>query len=131
MGGLVGRAVVSKCTAEVQRSQKLFRQLTSGLITFNEYAYNVSLTMVSTCEGCKQAWVSSVPYQNAVTLLAYFQDFLVSVDYMPCPKPFIAGSPSDEEIERKQILLRPQYKQLYEIVKAKVSEVTEAPESRL
>jgi len=109
-----------KCTDTVRRCDKMLRLLPET-ITFDEFAYNVTLTLVTTCSSCMQAWVDSLPAQTASDLLAYFQLFLIPVDYLPDPRPFIAAPATEEEIQQKKQLLKPQYNQLYQMVRSKVS----------
>jgi hypothetical protein len=110
-----------KCADSVRRCRNLLRHLTSGTITFDDYAYNATLSLVSSCDRCMQAYVASLPAQTAVDLLAYFQSFLIPVDFMPCPAPFIAGRASEEETRQMKQLLKPRYNRLYQVVREKVS----------
>src|SRR5215813_12833258 len=80
--------------------QRLASQLRNGVVTFVEYAYNVTLAMISIPDDYLDQAVSLISPDVLVPYLGYLGEFLEPADYMPCPKPFIAGIASDDEIER-------------------------------
>ena len=106
---------------DVQNCKKLGRQLLAGKVTYEEYAYNVSLTIIAgqkrteaddRMRACVDAIVDPVRY------LDFLREFLEPVDFKPCPKPFLVDF-SDAAIEKAQLRFRPQYLRLYEQVKNK------------
>jgi hypothetical protein len=97
--------------------RRLLAQFEVGMITWNEFAYNIVLTLIYGCEDCMRAYVASIPVLIANQLFAHLQDFAVSVDFMPCPLPFIAGVASAEEVQRMKETLKPKYVQLYQAVR--------------
>ena len=106
-----------KCESAVSRSRSLSTALTAGRITIDEYTYNLAISLVTTCHECMKLCVDGVPTQFLDGSFACLERLLKPDDFMPCPKPFIAGVASDEEIEQTKRRLKPKYIQLYEMVK--------------
>jgi hypothetical protein len=100
----------------VARCLKLARLLVAGRITFEEYADNATLAIASGPSADIARCVESIPPGFADAFLAHLQDTLEPVDFMPCPRPFLAGNASDEAIERTRRELRPRYLQLYQMM---------------
>jgi hypothetical protein len=105
----------------MNRCRKLARFLTAGRITFEDYAYNVSLTIVrSPIDGIPQC-VDTVPHEIVASYAEYLRGFLEPVDFMPCPKPFLAGIVSEEVFERTKREYRDRYLRLYEVMMERAS----------
>jgi hypothetical protein len=99
----------------VDRCRKLAKFLTAGRITFDEYAYNVTLGIVYGPVDDTAACIETIP-DGVVTLCAdYLRTTLEPVDFMPCPRPFLAWEPSQEQIEATKRRLRSKYLRLYQL----------------
>jgi hypothetical protein len=101
--------------------EKLRRQLKSGLITFPEYAYNVTLVIISSPDEIMEEAVKLIPSDVTDQYQEYLRAHLEPVDYMPCPLPFLAGSISEEAIGQKKRQLRQKYIRLHGLVKDKLA----------
>jgi hypothetical protein len=95
--------------------------LVAGRITFKEYCYNVMLAMVSVSDEDMPRSVEIVPPDVVTAYTDYLRTALEPVDFMPCPKPFLAGGDSEEVIERKERELRPKYFRLYQLMRERGS----------
>ncbi|WP_406700687.1 hypothetical protein V5E97_18005 [Singulisphaera sp. Ch08] len=100
----------------VTRCRKLAKFLNAGRITFEEYASNVTLGAVYGSIDDIPACVATVPAGVAAPYADYVRTFLEPVDFMPCPRPFLAGGPSEEAVEEAKRRLRPKYLRLYQLV---------------
>lgn len=96
--------------------------LTAGAVTFSEFAYNYMLTLAfrNDPEGIERC-VNALPDDIAVSWYEYLNDNLADVDFMPCPRPFMTGSPSDEAITVMKQKLRNRYVRIYELVQNRIA----------
>jgi hypothetical protein len=94
----------------------LAKFLNAGRITFEEYASNVTLGAVYGSIDDIPACVATVPAGVAAPYAVYPRTFLEPVDFMPCPRPSLAGGPSEEAVEETERRLRPKYLRLYQLV---------------
>jgi hypothetical protein len=100
----------------VTRCRKLAKFLNAGRITFEEYASNVTLGIVYGAVEDISACIATIPAGVATPYADYLRASLEPVDFMPCPRPFLAGGPSEEAIEEAKRRLRPKYFRLYQLV---------------
>jgi hypothetical protein len=100
----------------VTRCRKLAKFLSAGRITFEEYASNVTLGAVYGSIDDIPACVATVPADVAAQYADHVRTFLEPVDFMPCPRPFLAGGPTEEAVEETKRRLRPKYLRLYQLV---------------
>jgi hypothetical protein len=99
-----------------ERCRKLARFLTAGKVTFEEYAYNVTLEIVNGPIDNISKCVELIPF-DLVTLYAdYLRTSLEPVDFMPSPGPFLTGDASEEQIDHKKRQLRPNYLRLHQLM---------------
>src|SRR5262245_33901926 len=119
------------CHDRLERCRRLLTQLSSGLLDWEEFAYNFSLGIVQTCERCMQEAVDSIPPALVTNYLDYLQVFLVPVDFMPCPRPFIAGYATPSAIEKTSNELRPRYSDLYRIATTAATKARQSGSSGL
>jgi hypothetical protein len=110
----------------LNRCQRLADQLTAGVVTFAEYAYNVTLAMIPIADEHMDEAVGMISLDVLAPYLNFLTKTLEPVDFMPCPKPFIAGAASDEQIELAKRRLRPKYVEVYQLVKSKLAQVEAA-----
>jgi hypothetical protein len=108
-------------------SRKLGRQLKAGIVTFIEYAFNLTLDMISMSDDAMIEAVGQIPPDAVAPYSDYLQENVGPVDYMPSPRPFIIGRPSDEEIEQAKRRLRPKYVNLHQLVKDRLANVAAGP----
>jgi hypothetical protein len=101
------------------RGRGLLKAFSTGTITLEEYVLNLSFSLSSVCDKCIDICVSSIPDHVVGDFFTFLDRFLTTVDFMPCPKPFLAGTPSDEDIERAKRQRRPKYIHLFEATKAR------------
>jgi hypothetical protein len=90
--------------------------LNAGRITFEEYAYNVTLGIVSGSIDDIPVCIATVPAGVATSYEDYLRASLETVDFMPCPRPFLAGGATQEAIEETKRRLRGKYIRLYQLV---------------
>jgi hypothetical protein len=110
-----------QCEWAVARCRRLLNALSTGMITMDECALNLPYRLVSECDRCIDICVESIPDHVVGDLFDSLERFLTPVDFMPCPKLFLAGTPSDEDIERAKLRLRPKYLHLFEAIRARAS----------
>jgi hypothetical protein len=102
--------------------------LKNGLITFSEYSYNVTLVIISGPDESIERAVELIPSDVTDQYEEYLRTYLEPVDYMPCPMPFLAGTVSEEDIEKKKRELKQKYIILHQLVKDKLMwDVRKAP----
>ncbi len=107
----------SATTDTITRCRKLAKQLIVGRISFEEYRYNVTLAMVCAPDDGMPDCVDSIPRDVIASYTDYLRTSLEPVDFMPCPRPLLAGGGSEETIERRKRELRPKYLRLYQLVR--------------
>jgi len=99
--------------------RKLAGQFLAGRITFEEYAFNAMLRMVSVLDDDLPCCIDLVP----VTIVARFTEFLLAelepVDFMPFPTAFLVGPTSEELIDRIKRQHRPKYLQILKLMSEK------------
>ncbi len=100
----------------LEMCRKLARQLLSGIVTFSEFADNVTLAMVAVEDRNLPRAVESIPSSVLADYARYLQNFLEPVDYMPCPLPFISGKVTEAEVVQKRRQLREKYIRLHDLV---------------
>jgi hypothetical protein len=111
----------SASTDSADRCRRLANQFIAGRITFEEYAPNVTLAIVSAPDGDIPLCVESVPPDIAASYADYLRSTLEPVDFLPCPRPFLAGGVSEEVIERTRRQLRDKYLRLYQLMRERTS----------
>jgi hypothetical protein len=109
-----------------KQCEKLAYQLASGRISFLEFANNVTLVIMSASHSAMQQCLSFIPPAYRSQYAEYLRNTLEPVDFMPCPKPFLAGTVSTGATEQKKTELRPKYVRLYQLAK----EISSSGESR-
>ena len=115
-----GEGVATEC---VDQCRKLANWLAAGRITFEEYASNVTDTAVySPIDGIPSC-VDTLPLPLVSAYMDYLRAALESVDFMPCPRPFLAGDVSEQVFNRRKQELRPKYLRLYQLMKEKEREL--------
>jgi hypothetical protein len=67
--------------------------------------------------------VEKIPPALVPSYTDYLRTSLEPVDFMPCPKPFLAGEVPEEVFNRRKRELRPRYLRLYRLVKERASSV--------
>lgn len=117
----------SATVATITRCRKLAKQLIAGRITFNEYCYNVTLAIVCATDKFMPDCVDSIPGDVIDPYSDYLRSSLEPVDFMPCPKPLLAGGVSEDTIERRMRELRPKYIRLYQLVRERGSQAAPSP----
>jgi len=90
--------------------------LQSGKITFPEYAYNVTLIIVSVSDEYMHKCISTIPLNFGCQYTEYLRTFLEPVDFMPCPMPFLVGPVSEKDLEQAKQRLRPRYMRLDQLL---------------
>src|SRR5580704_564616 len=96
-----------QCQDLLRFSRKYLKAFEDHRITFDEFAYNLVLQLVSICDCGRRQFIALLPTSLVSRLNDYLDEFLVSVDYMPCPKPFLVVTTDEEAIEQKKRELRP------------------------
>jgi hypothetical protein len=104
----------------LEHCEKLGRQLENGLITFAEYAYNVTLAIIAAPDDNLLKAVELIPADVVTQYSQYLETVLQPVDYKPCPMPFLVGRVSAADIEEKKLQLREKYSRLHQLVKGKL-----------
>ena len=105
----LGEGVPAEC---IDRCRKLARFLAAGRITFEEYALNVTHTIVYSPIDSIPLGVETVPNSLISSYTDYLRRLLEPVDFMPSPKPFLAGDVSEEVFNRRKMELRKKYLRL-------------------
>lgn len=98
----------------VRTISKSVRFLNAEKITIDEFRYNVLLSFAHMPETCWRAGADAMPPEIAADFRSYVHDYLVPVDFMPSPTPFMVRTDSDTTIEQKKRELRPKYVALHE-----------------
>jgi hypothetical protein len=106
----------SRC---IQNCRRFGTQLMENRITFEEFAYNVSVMIVSASDACMPQCIELIPCDVLPQYAEYLRAFLEPVDFKPCPLPFHVGPVSEEELESAKQQLRPRYIRLYHLVTEK------------
>jgi hypothetical protein len=104
--------VASEC---IDRCRKLANWLAAGRINFEEYASNVTDTIVYSPIDSIPTCVETVPPSLASSYTDYLRTLLEPVDFMPCPRPFLAEDVAEEVLNRRKLELRPKYLRLYQL----------------
>jgi hypothetical protein len=110
----------SRDAVDLNYCRKLGTWLKTGKVTFDEFAYNLTLTIVDASDECMPECVESIPPTVVAPYTDYLRKFLEPVDFMPDPMPFLVGPVSEEDLKRAKQQLRPRYIRLYQLMKEKV-----------
>jgi hypothetical protein len=108
-----GEGIPAEC---INRCRKLARFLAAGRITFEEYASNITDTIVYSPMESIPLCVETVPPALVSSYAEYLRTSLEPVDFMPSPSPFLAGDISEEVFHRTKLALRPKYLRLYQLM---------------
>jgi hypothetical protein len=112
-------------TLEKEREcRKLAKLLETRRITFEEYAYNLTLAIVSGLEDDIPDCVKTIPPELADAYAEYLRTTVESVDFMPSPTAFLVGPYTEEKIEQRKRELRPRYLRLHQLMNQMVAEPT-------
>ena len=104
-------------------SQKIMKQHSRKLITFDEFAPALTNTIISTPDKYMSECVEIIVDSALASYAKYLKSTLEPSDFMPDPRAFMVGPYSDEEVERKKRELRPKYVQLYNFVMKRATSV--------
>src|ERR1051325_10837480 len=98
------------------------RWVEAGEMEFNDYAYNVTLRAVGGGPGpSMKECLDSVSADLLLRYGAYLRDWLLPVDFMPDPQPFMVGRRPLQEVEDKKNALRPKYVEIYQYVQSRIN----------
>ena len=97
-------------------------QLLSEMISFEEYAFNLTLQLIQhdlheevTRVDALRAHLETVPAEFRCRYLAYLRDFLIPLDFQPSPIAFMAtGTMDEQQVAEMRHYLRPRYGDLYQ-----------------
>ena len=101
--------------------RRLANQLVGTRISFQEYAYNLTLSIIYAPDECMEQCLASIPAEVGRQYMDFLRTFLEPLDFMPCPKPFLVDTGSEEIVEQKKRELRPKYIRLFELIREKVA----------
>jgi hypothetical protein len=99
----------SPLESATRRIQKFVRLLDLGLITTDEFHDNVLLFFVSMPDAFWLDCAALIPDDLARRFRDYVHAYLVPVDFMPSPRPFMVDTSSETAIGMKKRELRPTY----------------------
>lgn len=100
----------------IERCRKLARLLRAGRVTFEEYALNAMLTIVSAPEADATQCIESIPRESMEAYADYLRAALEPVEFMPDPGPFMVDTNDSGLRERLKRQFRPRYLRLYRAV---------------
>lgn len=93
--------------------------LQAGIITIDEFRYNVLLRFAYISEDLWRAASGVMPPDLAADFRSYLDDYLIPLDFMPSPTPFMVDTRSEEAIAQKKRELRPKYVALHRFWKSR------------
>lgn len=96
-----------------QLISKFVRVLNAGKITTNEFQFNVLLHFANIPKSCWCDCAAAIPRDLAADFRDYVAAYLVPVDFMPSPTPFMVDTRSETAIKNKKRELRPKYVSLH------------------
>jgi hypothetical protein len=99
----------------VRYCQKLASQFQGKRVTFTEYAHGITLGMISASDEQLKRCVDVIPADVLPQYTNFLESWLVPADFMPSPRPFLAGDYSDADAEAARARLRPKYLRLYRL----------------
>jgi hypothetical protein len=102
----------------VERCQKQLRFLGRGLLSFEEYALNVTSVLLFAPAELLLPCLETIPSALLPRYRKYLHDSLVSVDFKPSPAFYLTGDFTPDRIEHKKVELRPRYLAIYQLVTA-------------
>jgi hypothetical protein len=102
--------------AAVTRCRIFGIHFTNGLMTFKEYAHTLTLMILTAPDECMPECVKTIPAEFIAEYTEYLRAWLTPLNFMPDPRPFLTGIPSDEIIEQKKKELMPRYVRLYHLM---------------
>jgi hypothetical protein len=89
------------------RCTKLQTQFDKGIVTFEEFGFNVVITLIAVCDSCMRGYLATLPASVATPLNAYLNSLLEAEGQMPLIRPHCMRPYSEEEIRRKSQYLGP------------------------
>jgi hypothetical protein len=98
----------------VRSISKYVRLLNAGIISIDEFRYNVLLCFAHMPERCWLASADVMPPDIAADFRSYLADYLTPVDFMPSPTPFMVDTRFEAAIAQKKRELRPKYLALHQ-----------------
>ena len=109
--------------------RKCVTWLADNRISFDEFAYNMTITIISLSDDGMRSGIELIPVCAIEQYAEYLRGFLEAVDYKPDPMPFLVGPVSEQEVEKAKEEMRPRYLLLHQLLKQKAPEVVAEPES--
>jgi len=107
------------CEGPVRTCANILNTYLTQIITFDEFAHTIMCSLVMIEQGCWDQCLGTMTEDLKGRFGNYLHDFLIPVDFIPCPRIYMVGSPSDDEVREKQIEMRPTYVALYKKVTGK------------
>ena len=91
----------SECIEGAHIREKLLRQLQAGIITPDEFDYNLAIHLLTLCGVCMGSYLTSLPDPIAVQFGDYLEALVKSEGSMPLVRPFVVDFNSQREIRLK------------------------------
>ncbi len=98
----------------LESCRKLGRFLLADYISFEEYAYSVTLKIVSASLDQIPIFMELIPLSFLQKYKEYVRTYLEESNFRPSPMHFLARPASEQEIKNKEEELRPRYIRLYD-----------------
>lgn len=110
------------CEKRKQTTKWFLSQLGKRYVTFEEFAYNVALTILQTCAVCGRECLESMPDDTARQFHSYVQTLVASEGLGPFVRPFLVNFKCEEEISRVRTEVEPKVTWLREATTQRLNE---------
>lgn len=101
----------------VDRCSRLGSSFSQEMLSFQEYADNITTMIVAAPDASMEKCVATIPSDDIIGYESFLRQWLEPLDYMPDPLPFLTGQPSKERIAEMQKQMREKYLRLHEFVR--------------
>jgi hypothetical protein len=101
---------------ELNRIKKYAMHLSTGRITFEEYAHTVLIMILNLPLDLVKKSVELIPDAIVEDYADFLRSYLEPVDFMPYPTAFLVGGETEESVKKKQRELKPKYVEVLRIV---------------
>ena len=109
----------------IRHCANLRRWLDASKITFEEFAYNLALFLLTACDPCMRVFLGSLPDSLAIQFDAYLRTMLESEGDSPLVRPFVVDFANEAEIQRKRETMQPRIMQLSQSSRIRAANVPE------
>jgi hypothetical protein len=111
----------SACIEGVHFCERLLCQLQMGIITLDEFDYNVAIHLLRLCGTCLSSYLHSLPDTIAIQFGDYFEALVKSEGSMPLVRPLVVDFNSEQKVRLRKQAIEPKIERLRKAVRERTN----------